>query len=668
MRQKRTTSKHIFLRMISVLMSILMIAIMAISCQGPQGPQGEKGETGEQGEKGDPGAVGATGAPGLDGKDGVDGKDGADGKAGADGKDGLNGKDGIDGLTPSIGDNGNWWIGDVDTGVRAEGLDGEDGQDGKDGKDGLNGSKGKDGKDGEDGEDGEDGLTPYVGPNGNWWIGNKDTGVCAEALDGKDGKDGKDGEDGEDGKDGLTPYVGPNGNWWIGNKDIGVRAEGVDGQDGKDGEKGDTGAPGKNGTDGEDGKTPVFRVLNGWLQWKYEGESTWKNLYELDEPLEEGLVRVRYSLGGGAMPEGVASEVVVTAGASIYLPVPKYDGYSFDGWYISGEEYPVTSPYRVHQSITLTAKWVPGAKVTGTKIYTMSDLAKIKNNLSGTYVLMNDIDCGGLALPPIGTDSNNAFRGLFDGQGYTISNFVASPAEYIGLFGYNSGTIRNLNVADFDLHTESTNTSGAVNVGGIAGYNAGLIEKCSAQNGNIYIKIINTRHGGLIAGTSSGTIRNCYATGSVYVDHPTTRNDKYGRAGGIVASNDGTLENCYVNASVYAYGYDGPFSAKYGDAALMCALNNSSGTISNCLAFGSVLEGNNCRGDICGRSDGSITNCYKDVNLTLTNPTHTYATPMSKTQLSNPSFYEITLEWDPTIWNLTNINLENGKYPTLNQK
>lgn len=29
--------------------------------------------------------------------------------------------------------------------------------------------------------DGKDGLTPFVGDNGNWWIGEKDTGVIAAA-------------------------------------------------------------------------------------------------------------------------------------------------------------------------------------------------------------------------------------------------------------------------------------------------------------------------------------------------------------------------------------------------------------------------------------------------------------------------------------------------------
>ena len=48
------------------------------------------------------------------------------------------------------------------------------------------------------GKDGKDGLTPYIGENGNWWIGDTDTGVRAAAEDGKDGKDGADGAAGKD--------------------------------------------------------------------------------------------------------------------------------------------------------------------------------------------------------------------------------------------------------------------------------------------------------------------------------------------------------------------------------------------------------------------------------------------------------------------------------------
>ncbi len=118
---------------------------------------------------------------------------------------------GQDGQTPYIGENGNWWIGDTDLGVPATGPKGEDG---------------------ENGTNGVDGKTPYIGENGNWWIGDTDTGIPAT---GPKGEDGEPGENGESGVDGKTPCIGENGNWWIGNTDTGVKAEGQDGKPGQDG-------------------------------------------------------------------------------------------------------------------------------------------------------------------------------------------------------------------------------------------------------------------------------------------------------------------------------------------------------------------------------------------------------------------------------------------------
>ena len=48
---------------------------------------------------------------------------------------------------------------------------------------------------GEFGLDGEDGLTPYIGENGNWWVGDADTGKPSRGTDGKNGLDGTDGKD-----------------------------------------------------------------------------------------------------------------------------------------------------------------------------------------------------------------------------------------------------------------------------------------------------------------------------------------------------------------------------------------------------------------------------------------------------------------------------------------
>ena len=112
--------------------------------------------------------------------------------------------DAAKGHIPYIGTNGNWWIGENDTGVDANGIKGDTGADGvgiaKIEKTATNGNvdtytvtltngktytftitNGKDGADGKDGENGKDGLTPFIGENGNWWIGENDTGVKAAA-------------------------------------------------------------------------------------------------------------------------------------------------------------------------------------------------------------------------------------------------------------------------------------------------------------------------------------------------------------------------------------------------------------------------------------------------------------------------------------------------------
>lgn len=56
--------------------------------------------------------------------------DGAAGKPGSNGKDGTDGKDGVNGITPTIGDNGNWYLGTTDTGKPSRGVKGDKGADG----------------------------------------------------------------------------------------------------------------------------------------------------------------------------------------------------------------------------------------------------------------------------------------------------------------------------------------------------------------------------------------------------------------------------------------------------------------------------------------------------------------------------------------------------------
>lgn len=190
-----------------------------------------------------------------------------------------------DGKTPYIGDNGNWWIGETDTGVPATGPAGQDGKDGKDGTNGTNGTNGTDGtsvtvtsveKTGTDGlvdtytitfSDGT--ITSFTVTNGESNViesieltGSTElvdtytitfTNGSTKTFTVANGKDGEnltivsielksseglidtyvinysDGSKFEfvvsNGADGLTPYIGENGNWWIGDTDTGVLAD-----------------------------------------------------------------------------------------------------------------------------------------------------------------------------------------------------------------------------------------------------------------------------------------------------------------------------------------------------------------------------------------------------------------------------------------------------------
>ena len=86
-------------------------------------------------------------------------------------------------------------------------------------------------KNGEQGEKGEDGTTPVISVkqdsdgkhywtvNGEWLLDNGNKMPVT-------GEKGDKGDNGVSGSDGLTPYIGDNGNWWIGTSDTGVKAQG----------------------------------------------------------------------------------------------------------------------------------------------------------------------------------------------------------------------------------------------------------------------------------------------------------------------------------------------------------------------------------------------------------------------------------------------------------
>lgn len=99
---------------------------------------------------------------------------------------------GSDGVTPVIGENGNWFVGGVDTGKRAIGEKGEKGDVGPTGvrgPQGYRGEKGDQGEQGEKGDQGEigpkgdDGITPTLKIEDSYWWVSYDGGQSWTKLD-----------------------------------------------------------------------------------------------------------------------------------------------------------------------------------------------------------------------------------------------------------------------------------------------------------------------------------------------------------------------------------------------------------------------------------------------------------------------------------------------------
>ena len=105
------------------------------------------------------------------------------------------------------------------------------------------------------------------------------------------------------------------------------------------------------------------------------------------------------------------------------------------------------------------------------KISSVEDLEKITEDLTGDYILTEDIDLLGEEYVPIG-NNEEPFRGTLDGDGHIISNLDilvkdTKESSFAGFFGTLEGaTVRNLAIEDCTINSE---TAGGLYAGVIAG-------------------------------------------------------------------------------------------------------------------------------------------------------------------------------------------------------
>lgn len=165
-------------------------------------------------------------------------------------------------------------------------------------------------------------------------------------------------------------------------------------------------------------------------------------------------------------------------------------------------------------------------------IETVEDFRKIDDDLSGNYVLAQNIDFGGNSYRPIAYKSGSSFTGKFSGNGHTISNIgVKYDDDIVGLFGTNNGLIMNLAV--------SGEVTGEEYIGGICAKNEGTIYSCSFD-GEVKQSATTQRKGkvGGICGTNYATISNCFNSADV------SGNDYIGGICGEMCGKDPVVVYC----------------------------------------------------------------------------------------------------------------------------
>jgi len=223
----------------------------------------------------------------------------------------------------------------------------------------------------------------------------------------------------------------------------------------------------------------------------------------------------------------------------------------------------------------------------------MKRLAELVNNGDNTenvtFVLENDIDMSSVSdFDGIGI-SGNSFKGDFYGNGNVISGLnMTGTTNATGLFNrISNATIRDLGVVDATV-------SGTDYVGvlvGIVGENS-VVENCyvtgTVNATGIYV-------GGLAGHVNgSGLVMQSYSSANV-----TSTGAEF--TGGLVGLLYGTVKNCYA---------DGTVTGKTRVGGLIGCTMNSTAVVESSYASATVA-GNSMVGGLIGRcDDAKITNCY----------------------------------------------------------
>ena len=256
-------------------------------------------------------------------------------------------------------------------------------------------------------------------------------------------------------------------------------------------------------------------------------------------------------------------------------------------------------------------------------IKTKEHLDHVRNYLNAHYMMIADIEFteadfaegGAFYNDGAGWQPIRTFNGSFDGNGHTIKGLqikiTGSSTVYAGLFGYvEKCTIQNLGMVDSCIKVTSTPSSSVA--GGIVGYAySGTISDCY-NTGSVTASSTSRSSyaGGIVGEAYSSTITDCYNIGSVTASATSTSSSSHAYAGGIVGEtySGTTITNCYNTDIITA---TASFSHAYAGGIVGEAYSGT--TITNCYNTGIITakDGFSHTGGIAGCAESStITNCY----------------------------------------------------------
>jgi len=398
-----------------------------------------------------------------------------------------------------------------------------------------------------------------------------------------------------------------------------------------------------------------------YAQWVYN------DVYDEDQSIASDSYTVRYLENNGTMLYEKKMSVGVD-GIIHCLAYQTPESYVFVGWNTKAdgtgtlyENGTYITGIKTGQTIVLYAQYkkIENEMIDGVYyVDDYTDLLLMKNNLNGTYVLIQDIVLPNEMLSIVfecGTPTS-PFNGRFFGNGYTISSTLITSSyekeNYCGLFGYigENGWVQDLHLA--------LNIDGWDYGATFARCNQGTIVNCSAtgqvsmgenefQRKDLYV-------GGIVV-FNEGTIKNTFS--AVFIGGTTLI--KNIQMAGICIKNTGTIENCiylretkYVSVGGYKYNEYTSFQID----GLMC-LNE--GTSTNNYYF------NDIKYEI---KKGSYVDEMLDETYESGKVISLYGAGANSNQINTRDFYVDTLGWSEDVWDFSDLDYNNWKYPILKKQ